>query len=648
MSKRVLLVLLGIFSALAVVSPRAHSRAPQALLVVGEGTIGAGDRAVAARLTKLGYAVTVRPASAFAPREAADAAVVLVSSTARPEALRQRLGGIATPVVTWQSALFADLGLTGPTPGVDFGTASPSAALAIAQAQHPMALGLTGRIDVASSPLPMVWGLPGPDAVWIASLAEDTNHAALFGYEKGAGLVTGVAPARRVALFLTADSAPRLSATGWRLFDAAIAWAASPDQNADAPSLGPGQGTSTGTPTSNGPGLLVAPPLAAGAPVVNAGADLNVMITAPANLRATITDNGPGPLVVRWSVVTGIAGNGLGGVIFSAPNAATTQATFTFPGKYTLRVTATDGALSASDDIVVTVTAKVLFVVNKVTLEMPDVVMNTWMTGMGFTVTPRRAVDVVTSEAGNYALVVVSMTCDPLAARDKFAFSRVPVVVTHAGVWGPMGLIKSRGITNGRRNTVVIAGPPFHPIAGTMRGRQVLTSLPWGWLYATPAAGGVTVATIDVTPRIAAPTVFAFEKGAQLSAGKANERRVAMGYPARGTEHLVPAGGQLFQRALAWAAHFDLPPAVSAGANKSVTGAPATMALAGTATDSGLTGTPMTVTWSQMSGPATATFTKSNAVATSVTLPSAGAYVLRLSANDGLLTSTSDVTVTVN
>ncbi len=48
-----------------------------------------------------------------------------------------------------------------------------------------------------------------------------------------------------------------------------------------------------------------------------------------------------------------------------------------------------------------------------------------------------------------------------------------------------------------------------------------------------------------------------------------------------------------------------------------------------------------TLTWSQVSGPGTATFTAPTALTTSVSFSAAGTYVLRLSAYDGALTGST-------
>jgi RHS repeat-associated protein len=89
-------------------------------------------------------------------------------------------------------------------------------------------------------------------------------------------------------------------------------------------------------------------------------------------------------------------------------------------------------------------------------------------------------------------------------------------------------------------------------------------------------------------------------------------------------------------------------PVVNAGADLAVT-IPGTARLTGTATDDGLPlGSALTVSWTQVSGPGTITFANLAAAVTTATFSAAGIYVLRLSAGDTALTSTDELTVTVN
>lgn len=89
------------------------------------------------------------------------------------------------------------------------------------------------------------------------------------------------------------------------------------------------------------------------APVVDAGPDQTITVRDSANLQGTVTDDGRpsgNTLAISWSVVSGP-----GTVAFEDPQQATTTATFTLPGTYVLRLTASDSDLTGDDDVVVTV-----------------------------------------------------------------------------------------------------------------------------------------------------------------------------------------------------------------------------------------------------------------------------------------------------
>ncbi|MEM7205823.1 MAG: PKD domain-containing protein, partial [Planctomycetota bacterium] len=89
-----------------------------------------------------------------------------------------------------------------------------------------------------------------------------------------------------------------------------------------------------------------------GPPVVNAGPDFLTPLGAAATVAGTATDDGlpAGVLNVTWTQEAGPGTAALGD-----PTATTTTVTFDVAGTYTLRLTADDGELQASDDVVVTV-----------------------------------------------------------------------------------------------------------------------------------------------------------------------------------------------------------------------------------------------------------------------------------------------------
>ncbi|HEX6257182.1 MAG TPA: hypothetical protein VFZ70_15345, partial [Euzebyales bacterium] len=91
------------------------------------------------------------------------------------------------------------------------------------------------------------------------------------------------------------------------------------------------------------------------APTVSAGPDQSITLpTDSVNLDGTVSDDGmpdpPGALTTSWSEVSGP-----GTVTFGNASAVDTTATFPATGSYVLRLTASDGQKTASDELTVTV-----------------------------------------------------------------------------------------------------------------------------------------------------------------------------------------------------------------------------------------------------------------------------------------------------
>jgi Bacterial Ig domain/K319L-like, PKD domain len=96
------------------------------------------------------------------------------------------------------------------------------------------------------------------------------------------------------------------------------------------------------------------------APSVNAGPDQTITLPSNASLDGTVTDDGlpdpPGAVTTTWSMVSGP-----GTVTFADASAVDTTASFSAAGSYTLRLSASDSALTNSNDIVVTVNTDLIF-----------------------------------------------------------------------------------------------------------------------------------------------------------------------------------------------------------------------------------------------------------------------------------------------
>jgi hypothetical protein len=93
----------------------------------------------------------------------------------------------------------------------------------------------------------------------------------------------------------------------------------------------------------------------------------------------------------------------------------------------------------------------------------------------------------------------------------------------------------------------------------------------------------------------------------------------------------------------------NLAPIVDAGADQTIT-LPDSASLDGTVNDDGLPNPPGTVTtaWSKVSGPGTVTFANASAIDTTASFSEAGAYVLRLTADDSDSSTSDELSVTVN
>ena len=287
------------------------------------------------------------------------------------------------------------------------------------------------------------------------------------------------------------------------------------------------------------------------APTVSAGADKTITLPSSVTLTGTTSDDGkpnpPGAHTRGWTKVSGP-----GTVTFTAPTAVTTAAGFSTSGTYVLRLTASDGALSASDDVTVTVNPAS-------TANQPPT---------------------VNAGADNTITLPSSTTLTGTTSDD--------------GKPNPPGAL-TRGWTKvSGPGTVTFTAPTAVTTAAgfSTSGTYVLRLTAWDG--ALSASDDVTVA---VNP-----------------ASTANQ-----------------------------------PPTVNAGADKTIT-LPSSISLTGTTSDDGKPNPPgaHTRVWTKMSGPGTVTFTAPTAVTTAAGFSMSGTYVLRLTASDGALSASDDVTVTVN
>lgn len=185
------------------------------------------DARVKTELENLGFTPNAKAPSGpsgYGSSDVTAASVILVSSSISSANLGAAFQTTAKPVVMWEPELFDEMGMTAVGgSGADTNGGAGHTNLAITAPGHPLAAALSGTQAVFSQPAAVEWGVPGSRAVKAAVLATDPSKAAVFGYEAGSSMVTGVAPARRVGFF--GSGAGLWTPSGTALFRAAVNWA---------------------------------------------------------------------------------------------------------------------------------------------------------------------------------------------------------------------------------------------------------------------------------------------------------------------------------------------------------------------------------------------------------------------------------------
>lgn len=114
---------------------------------------------------------------------------------------------------------------------------------------------------------------------------------------------------------------------------------------------GGGGGGGDSSPPPSSPSTQPPPAPTNTAPTVNAGADQTITLPNGASLQGSATDAENNTLTYSW------ASSPADGVTFASASAASTQATFTNAGTYTLTLTANDGTTTGTDSLQVVVNA---------------------------------------------------------------------------------------------------------------------------------------------------------------------------------------------------------------------------------------------------------------------------------------------------
>ena len=210
-------------SASLVSLPQAASR--QALFVVGNTSLGAGDQAVYDHLNAAGWTLTVRDDGASSSTDALGQDLVLISSTVSSNQVKAKFRDVTVPALVWEPYVLDDMAMTATTAGLSYGSEQNQTDITIRDANHPLSAGFEGAVTVTSAAGKITYGRAGRYADGVARVGSRPERLATLAYEQGQEMVGLTAPARRVSTFLSDTTAATLTNEGWRLFDAAVCWA---------------------------------------------------------------------------------------------------------------------------------------------------------------------------------------------------------------------------------------------------------------------------------------------------------------------------------------------------------------------------------------------------------------------------------------
>ena len=429
------------------------------------------------------------------------------------------------------------------------------------------------------------------------------------------------------------------------------------------------------------------------APTVDAGADQTVTLPAAGALSGVVNDDGVdtgASLTIQWSKTSGP-----GLVAFGNASAAGSSVTFSAPGTYVLTLTANDGELATSDTVTVQVGGAAAPV--NTALQMGGT--NAWVTfgaapqlgASAFTLEGwiRRDGAGVATSSGSGGVTAVPLITKGMAEAEgsnvdmNYFFGITPGTGRLAADFEDTATGGNHPI-NG--TAAIPADGSWHHVAASYDGTTWQLYVD-GALDATLSVGAFTprfdsiqhaaigtalnsTGGIGTQPRglfngaMDEVRIWNYARSsAQIQSGRIREISTASGLLGRwglnegaGTTVASSVGttpGTIVGSNWSWigGAPFtgavNAAPAVDAGPDQTVT-LPASGILAGSASDDGLSGAPLTALWTQVSGPGAAVFGAPTAAITTVAFPAVGTYVLRLTATDGELSATDVVSVAVD
>jgi len=219
------LLVCALFLLLLSESSKAQFADSLALFVVADAANpNDAENEIIRRLEDMEFDVEVIGQNDVSDGSTAGTALVLISATVSSGTVAGNMPGLIDleiPVINWEPFIYDALGFQAVDEG-EFNTTE----IDIILENHPLAAGLSeGLTTISTVEKAVSYGLPEGDVDIIAVNPNDENQAVIFGYDEGAEMYSGNAPARRVGTFLLNDVADAMTDEGWQLFDASVKWA---------------------------------------------------------------------------------------------------------------------------------------------------------------------------------------------------------------------------------------------------------------------------------------------------------------------------------------------------------------------------------------------------------------------------------------
>ncbi|HET9725058.1 MAG TPA: hypothetical protein VFR44_14615 [Actinomycetota bacterium] len=370
------------------------------------------------------------------------------------------------------------------------------------------------------------------------------------------------------------------------------------------------------------------PPIGNLAPIADAGANQSVTLPAQATMAGSARDDGlPGALTTTWTKVSGP-----GTATFTDPSSPTTTVSFSSAGIYVLRLTADDGALQDADDVTVAVAEAGSTIVRRPVAVGKDDAEESSTGAMNLNSADLELV--LDGSRGNQTVgmrftgVTVPKNAVITNAYVQFTTARATSVSTALTVQAQAGdnpatFAKTTGNISSRPRTSQSVS--WNPAPWTIVGEA-------GANQRTPNISNVIQAVVNRTGWASGNAMVIVITGS----GKRAAEAFNGGAPP--LLHIEYGGSPT-----------NLAPSANAGPDQQVT-LPNDATLAGSTGDDGVPNPPgaVTTTWSQVSGTQSVTLADPSSLTTTVQFYEAGTYVLRLTADDGALQTSDEVTITVD